>query len=180
MKEELLIVNIQDRILGKGSKTEIHSEKGILHRAITVFIFNKRSELLITKRSDKKRLWPNIWESSCSTHVHKGETYEQSGEKRLQQELGFSCPLKFLFKFKYKAKYKHIGIENEICGLLFGRYNKEILPNSKEIKDYKWISINQLKKNIKDAPKNYAPWLKIALEKYLLKKYKNTLIFKFM
>ena len=68
-----------------------------MHRAITAFVFNDKGEILITKRSSEKKLWPGFWDAACSTHVHDGETYEQSGERRLNDELGFSCKTKIYF-----------------------------------------------------------------------------------
>ncbi len=167
MRKQLLTVNKKDEVIAMGSQRKCHAGVGLLHRALTIFIFDKRNNLLITKRSKNKKLWPEIWETSCSTHVHKGESYIQAGEKRLIKELGFSCELKFLFKFQYQARYKDIGSENEICALLIGRYNGDILLNPQEVMEYKLIVIDKLQKEINKYPKKYAPWFKIALKKYL-------------
>jgi len=163
-KKNLLVVDKKDNILLKETRKKCHTNEGILHRAVTIFIFDDYHNLLITRRSKNKKLWPECWESSCSTHVYEGETYEQAGERRLPEELGFRCKLSSLFKFKYKARYKNIGSENEICVLLVGNYRGKITPNPKEVSDYKWISINKLNQEINK--KIYTPWLRIALRKY--------------
>ena len=174
MEGKGIIVDKKDNVIRREIIEKCHSVKGILHRAITIFIFNKKNQLLITKRSKFKKLWPLIWETSCSAHVHEDETYEQVGEKRLLQELGFFCELKSLLKFKYKSKYKNIGSENEICNLLIGKYNGEIKSNWKEVANWKWISLDNLKKDINKNPEKYAPWLKIAFKKYLEHKKEAT------
>ena len=170
-KEILILVNEKDDMVGKEIREKCHFGDGLLHRAIAIFIFNDKNQLLLTQRSEYKKLWPNFWDASCCTHVYENEDYEKAGERRLPQELGFSCNLKFLFKFQYKAKYKDIGSENEICALLIGKHNNEIKENPKEVMNYKWISINKLKEDINKNQNKYTSWLKIAFNKYL--KYKN-------
>jgi len=164
--EKIRVVDENDNELGLKEKEECHKLNGILHRAITVFIFNNQGHLLITKRSKNKILWPEIWETSCSTHVHENETYGQSAEERIKHELNVSSKLKVHSKFKYSAIFKEIGSENEICALLTGHWNKEIKPNQNEVSEYKWISLDDLKEEIKENPEQFAPWLKIALEEY--------------
>lgn len=170
-KEILILVNEKDNVVGKETREKCHFNNGLLHRAIATFIFNDKNQLLLTQRSEYKKLWSSFWDASCCTHVYENESYEQAGERRLPQELGFLCKLKFLFKFQYQAKYKDVGSENEICALLIGKYNNKIKPYPKEVIDYKWISIDELKKDINKNPNKYTPWLKIAFNKYL--KYKN-------
>ncbi|MEK7657653.1 MAG: isopentenyl-diphosphate delta-isomerase [Patescibacteria group bacterium] len=165
MDEQILIVNKSDEVVGLDTKENCHSGNGILHRAITIFIFNDKNEILLTKRSALKKLWPNFWDTSCSTHIHRDETNEQAGEKRLNEEIGFSCKLKFVLKFQHQANFNNIGSENEICVLLTGDYTGEIKPNVDEVSNYKWIAIEQLKSEINNT--DISPWLKIAFEKYL-------------
>jgi len=165
MESELIVVNSKDEIIGTETKESCHVNDGILHRAITIFIFNHKNEILLTKRSKNKKLWPDYWDTSCSTHVRQGETYEQAGERRLGEELGFTCKLKFIFKFQYQATFQNIGSENEICALLIGKYSGNIDPNSDEISAHKWIGVEQLKNEISD--RNNSPWLKIAFNEYL-------------
>jgi isopentenyl-diphosphate Delta-isomerase len=172
MEEKLLIVDEKDNIIATETREKCHSGDGILHRAITSFVFNDKGQLLITQRSNLKKLWPGSWDTSCSTHVYENETYEKAGERRLPQELGFSCKLKFLLKFQYQVKYKDIGSENEVCALLIGKYNGQITPNPQEVMDYKWIPADKLEEAISKNPEKYTPWLKIALKEYLKKEIK--------
>lgn len=179
------IVNKKDHILGYKPKEKVHKEGGILHRAVTVFVINKKGEILISKRSKNKKLWPLFWETSCSTDVTKEDVslakkqgrdvyrfpYILSAQRRLKEELRIDCAVKFLLKFQYKEKYKSIGAENEICALLIANYNNKIKFNQKEIKDAKFISLRKLGKDIEKEPNKYTPWLKIALEKYQEKSF---------
>ena len=162
---KLIVVNKKDEKIGVEDKLKCHLGKGILHRAFTVFIFNDKDQVLIQKRSKGKLLWPLFWETSCSSHPYEGEDLIKSAEKRLREELGFTCKLKFLDKFYYHSLYKNIGAENEICWLLVGRYNGKVVPDLKEVADWKWINLEDLKQDIKKNPAKYVPWLKIAIKR---------------
>ncbi|MBM3251094.1 MAG: isopentenyl-diphosphate Delta-isomerase [Candidatus Nealsonbacteria bacterium] len=163
---KLILVNKKNRKIGLEEKKKAHLGKGMLHRAFTVFIFNSKKELLIQKRSKNKFLWPLIWETSCSSHLLPEENFITAGKKRLEKELGFICGLKSLGRFQYQADYKNTGAENEICSLLIGRHDGEIKPNKKEVAEYKWVDIKELKKDLRENPGRYAPWLRIALKYY--------------
>ena len=163
--KKIILIDEKDNKIGEEEKIKAHIE-GKLHRALTIFIFNDERKLLITKRANDKMLWSDIWEASCSTHPYENEIYVEAGERRLKEELGISCKLKYLKKFQYKSKYKNIGYENEVCALLVGKFNGEIKPNLKEVSDYNWILIDDLEKAIEKDKENYAPWLKIGLEKF--------------
>lgn len=164
--KKLILANKQDEKIGEEEKLKCHLGEGILHRAFTIFVFNKKGKLLLQQRSENKFLWPGFWETSCSSHPYFGENLVQAAEKRLQEELGFSTQLKIVDKFYYQAKYKDIGSEHEICYLLVGNYDGEIKPNKKEVQDFKWVDLKLLKQDIKSHPIEYAPWLILTLEKF--------------
>jgi isopentenyl-diphosphate Delta-isomerase len=111
-------------------------------------------------------LWPLFWDSSCASHPLEKEDYVASGERRLKQELGFSCSLFFLDKFYYKSKYKKIGIEHEICAILIGTYSGKVKINSEEVMEIKWLNLEKLKEEIKQKPFQFTPWLKKGFKIY--------------
>ena len=166
--KKLLLVNKKDQIIGCETKEKCHQGKGILHRAFSVYLVDEKGRLLIQQRSKFKKLWPLYWANSCCGHPYKGEEYEEAGERRLKEELGFSVFLRFVDKFYYHIHYKNIGSENEICGILAGRYSGEkIQANPKEVADWKFVEIDKLKKDFRKNSDKYAPWFKIGLKKYL-------------
>jgi isopentenyl-diphosphate delta-isomerase len=140
---------------------------GLLHRAFTIFIFSDKKQLLLQRRSGYKLLWPLARESSCSSHPQPNEGYITAGQKRLEKELGFSCPLEMAERFHYKAKYKNnIGTENEVCALLTGNFNDTLTPNTKEVKALKWIDVNSLEIETHPNVDEFAPWLCYAMKYY--------------
>ena len=163
MEEILFVVNKNDEVIGRETREKCHAGNGLLHRAITVFLFNNNGELLITQRSGKKTLWPGGWDTSCSTHVYEGESYEQAGERRLLQELGVSCSLKHILTFQYQVRFNENSSEHEMCALLVGAYDGVVKPNPNEVSDYRWMTLE----TVRTADSSYTPWLTIALQKYL-------------
>lgn len=172
--ENIILVDEQDNEVGLEEKIKCHLQQGILHRAFSVFIFNSKNELLLQKRSSKKMLWPLYWTNTCCSHQKHGEDFQTAGRRRLKEELGFDCLLKFLGKFQYQANYNNIGSENELCYVLSGKYNGQVKVDKNEIAEYKWIDFEELKKDVKKNPDKYTPWFKLELKKFFnLKKYEN-------
>lgn len=162
MAASVITVNHQDQILGEKEKNKAHQTKSILHRGFIVFIKNKKGQILLLKRHPQK-LFGRLWDGCCS-HPRMGETYIQAGERRLKEELGFTCPLKQLGKFYYRALDSHQGAEEEICAVLIGNYHGPIKTNKNEVSALRWLSLKDLKKRIKENPKIFAPWLKKSLK----------------
>ena len=168
MPEYILTVDENDNVIGKEEKVKCHLGDGILHRAFTLMVFNDKNELLITKRSQEKMLWPGFWDGSISSHVHEGETYEDAGKRRLPQELGVeSDDVKFLFKIRYQTPYKDVGSENEIDAALIVKGINEVFPNEREISEYKYVDLKELEEDMKKNPEKYAPWFMMIFEKFI-------------
>ena len=164
---KLVVVSEKGEVIGSEDKLKCHLGQGILHKAFAVFVFNSQNQLLISRRGKEKMLWPLFWENSCSSHPCLGEDLITAAEKRLKEELGFTCKLKYITKFHYQAFYGEVGAENEICSILMGRYDGQITPNSKEVVGWKWIGLGALQAEIEKSPEQYAPWLTIGLKKLL-------------
>ncbi|MBW2984306.1 isopentenyl-diphosphate delta-isomerase [Candidatus Woesearchaeota archaeon] len=171
---ELIVVDKKDNIISFELKDRCHDGDGILHRAFSVFVFNDKKQLLIQQRSRLKRLWPLYWSNTCCSHPRQNEGYKEAAERRLREEIGISCKLKYLFKFRYRATYYDIGSENEICAVLIGRSNDSIILNKEEIANYKWISLKELAEDISQNPEIYTPWFKLEFRK-LISSYRKEL-----
>ena len=166
-KRMLVLVDENDNVTGSETKEKCHDGDGILHRAFSAFIFNSKNQLLIHKRSGLKRLWPLYWTNTCCSHPSINETYEEGGERRVREELGISCPLKFLYKFHYQVPFKDKGSENEMCAVLVGRCDDEPKPDPKEVAEWKFADIDELAKDIENNPDNYTPWFKMEMKRLI-------------
>jgi isopentenyl-diphosphate delta-isomerase len=159
--EKLILVDDQDREIGSDSKSACHSGRGVLHRAFSIFVFNSRDELLLQQRSASKPLWPLYWSNTCCSHPRLGESMEFAVSRRLQQELGFDCPLIYLYKFRYQAQYGEQGGEHEFCSVYCGRYDGPVDANSSEIADWRFIDIKSLNRELETRSDQFTPWFKL-------------------
>ncbi len=159
--EELILVDEQDRAVGYRSKAGCHDREGQLHRAFSVFVFNRQGEVLLQQRAAGKRLWPLYWSNSCCSHPRRGESMEEAVQRRLAQELRITCPLRFLYKFQYQAKYDDNGSENELCHVFLGRTGNDVRPNREEIAAVRFVAPEVLADELERSPGAVTPWFKL-------------------
>jgi len=159
--EQLILVDAADREIGHDSKAACHDGHGILHRAFSLFVFNEGGELLLQQRSRSKRLWPGYWSNSCCSHPRHGEDMAQATQRRLQQEMGMRCALRFLFKFEYQADYGGFGAEHELCWVFVGRTGMPVRANATEVEAWRFVPPEQLDAEIATHPGRFTPWLKL-------------------
>lgn len=103
--------------------------------------------------------------NTCCSHPRPGESVEEAAHRKLQQEMGFDCRLKEVFTFVYKAPFENGLTEYELDHVLIGHYNGDPVPNPKEAEGWKWVSIEELEKDIDNHPERYTPWFKIAIKR---------------
>lgn len=95
--------------------------KGLLHRAFSVFLFNSKNELLLQQRATEKITFPDMWTNTCCSHPLgiPGETgveleesvagVKRAAQRKLDHELGIKTAqvpfedFKFLTRIHYKA-----------------------------------------------------------------------------
>ena len=162
--QKVILVNRNNRKIGSEEKIKAHKE-GLLHRAFSIFIFNAKGELLLQQRSKNKYHSGCLWSNTVCSHPMIGESYNQAIHRRMREEVGFDCKLKRITSFIYRAELEAGLVENEHDTIFIGEYNGIIKPNPEEVMDHRWVSLSVLKKAIKESPKKYSSWLKIALDK---------------
>ncbi len=81
------VVNEKDEVIGQERREVVHRQD-LLHRAIHAFIFNKRGEVFLQKRSRLKDTHPGAWDSSAAGHLDSGEDYERCAVRELEEEAG--------------------------------------------------------------------------------------------
>lgn len=164
MKEEqVVLVNEKDEVLGYMGKREAH-EKGLLHRAISVIIYNSNGEQLVQQRALSKYHWAGIWSNTCCSHPRKNETYLQAAERRLFEELGIKTELHEAFHFIYRANDEQSGLtEHELDHVFIGTYNEMFQINRDEVQAARWMSNAEIEAEIESKPDSFSFWYKIIL-----------------
>lgn len=165
MEEKVILVNEKDEPIGLMGKLEAH-EKAMLHRAFSVFILNDKKEMMLQQRAAHKYHSPLLWTNTCCSHQREGEDNLTAGARRLFEEMGMKTPLSELFHFIYKAPFDNGLTEHELDHVMIGYSNENPMINEDEVADWKWMSIENVKKDMIDNPTIYTVWFKIIFDKF--------------
>lgn len=165
MKEpEVILVNESDQQIGLMPKMEVH-QKGLLHRAFSVFIFDTDGKMLLQQRSSEKYHGAHLWTNACCSHPYPTENVEQAAQRRLNEELGFVTELHEIFSFTYRAEVENNLIEHEYDHVFAGEYENEIQPNPHEVMNFRFEAMQKIKEDIYLHPEKFTSWFKIAFPK---------------
>lgn len=164
-EENVILVNQNDEQIGLMPKLEAH-EKAVLHRAFSVFVLNNKNEIMLQQRAHHKYHSPLLWTNTCCSHQREGETNLQAGNRRLFEEMGFNTNLKELFHFIYKAPFDNGLTEHELDHVMVGYYNDEPIINTEEVESWKWMDIEEVRKDMLENPEIYTVWFKIIFDEF--------------
>lgn len=161
---EVILVNEEDEEIGTMDKLQAHQE-GVLHRAFSIFIFNSQGELLLQQRALGKYHSGGLWTNTCCSHPSPGESLEQATQRRLPEEMGFSCNLNHTFHFIYKANLDKQLVEHELDHVFIGTSDITPQPNPSEVCAYKYVSKDDIRQELSKFPENYTEWFKICFQR---------------
>lgn len=170
MVEQIILVDASDRPVGVAEKMLVH-EQGLLHRAFSIFVLNSQGQLLLQKRAAAKYHSGGLWTNTCCSHPRPNEAIATAANRRLQEEMGFTCPLTEIFSFTYYAALDRGLIEHEYDHVLLGKFDGMPILNSVEAEAWKWIELDKLKSDLANSPELYTSWLKVCFDKFL--EYQN-------
>ncbi len=164
MKEpQVVLVDINDNELGFMGKMEAH-RKALLHRAISVFIFNSNGEWLIQQRAADKYHSGGLWTNTCCSHPLPGESNIDAANRCLIEEIGVDCILSEIFSFIYNEELDNELTEHELDHVFYGYSDQLPLINSNEVMNYRYINYSDLKNEILRNPDQYTVWFKKVFE----------------
>ena len=100
--EQVILVDQNDSVIGTMEKMEAH-QKGLLHRAFSVLLFNNDGKMLLQKRASHKYHSAGLWTNTCCSHPQPDERIEEAASRRLREEMGIVAQPAFAYKFIYKT-----------------------------------------------------------------------------
>lgn len=156
-----------DGVLFPVGKMEAH-RYGILHQAVSVFVFSG-DELLLQQRAVGKYHCGSQWANSCCTHPHWGESGQAAADRRLREELGVSVHLTRARVITYAARVTDGLLEHERVEVFQGMVDKlslRVEPDPDEVQNVRWMSLAALREEARDSPQQFTPWLRIYLARW--------------
>ena len=161
--EFVVLVNENDEDIGLMEKMEAH-EKGVLHRAFSIFLFNSDGEMLLQQRAHSKYHSPGLWTNTCCSHPRHNESLAQATNRRLLEEMGMKCEMEEQFHFIYKADVGQGLTEHELDHVFVGITNDTPSINPTEVESWKYASMESVRDDMNQHPENYTVWFRIAFD----------------
>lgn len=152
--------------VGDSDKMEAH-RKGLIHRAVSVFLFDSSGRLLLQRRAQGKYHSGGLWANTCCTHPYPKETAVLTAHRRLKEEMGISCKLKEIFAFTYRAKVDNGLTEHERDHVFIGRHDGDPTPDKSEVQDWKWMPAEEVLVDMETCPEAYAYWFKACAKRVI-------------
>lgn len=174
LENQVILVDENDREIGRMEKLEAH-EKGLLHRAFSVLIFNANNELLLQRRAFGKYHSEGLWTNTCCSHPFPNESVLEAANRRLKEEMGMATDLEEKFHFIYKAELDKGLTEYELDHVLIGHSDETPHLNLEEASAFKWLSLETIREEMQTQPNTYTEWFKILINEHF-SKIQNTIL----
>lgn len=158
---EVILVDEHDNPVGTAEKMKAHKE-GLLHRAFSIFIFNRKGEMLLQQRAQDKYHSGSLWTNACCSHPMPGEDTAAAAKRRLQEELGFSTAIEKEFDFVYKTEFDNGLTEHEFDHVFTGIYEGPVHFNTAEVMDTCYKSVSDISASLLSHPQKYTTWFHLA------------------
>ena len=92
------------------------------------------------------------------------ELLYDAANRRLMEEMGMKADLDYCFAFIYKALFDNGWVEHEYDHVFKGVTDALPQPDKEEVSDWKYISLDELKKDVKACPEHYTVWFRLILD----------------
>lgn len=150
-----------DRVLGLATRAEIH-RKGLMHRAVHIFVFNPAGEIYVQRRSALKDRHPLKLDSSAAGHVDPGESYQRAAVRELDEELSFREPLEEVLRIP-----ACLDTDNEHVVLYRAFTRESPIPNAYEIHSGYFMGPESLTNLMEEDPGDFVPAFVLLWKQYL-------------
>lgn len=154
---EVILVDRHDRPTGRMEKLEVH-QKGLLHRAITVYVFNSRHQLLLQQRAAGKYHCGGLWSNTTCGHPFPEELTQHAAERRLREEMGMQLKLHPVFELSYNLPMGNGLTEHEYGHVFFAFSDTTPQPNPEEADGWRYASLETIQQEMSENPDQFTPW----------------------
>jgi isopentenyl-diphosphate delta-isomerase len=160
--EQVILVDEKDNAVGTLEKMEAH-QKGLLHRAFSLLIYNSKGEMLLQKRALNKYHSGGLWSNACCSHPRPEESMSDAIQRKLLQEMGITVDTHYSHKFIYRATFGKLT-EYECDHIYTGTFDGVPQFNAEEVADWRYMSVNELLLDIDHHPERYSFWFKLIMK----------------
>lgn len=156
------VCDVADNVIAQAPRGEVHA-RGLLHRAVHIFVFNLRGEFLVQRRSATKDEFPLRITSSASGHVAAGEGYDETAVRELEEELGLRGEPEYLAAFPASP-----DTANEHTRLYRVVTDQPPTPDPNEIASLEFASVESVRQRIAADPDDFTPPFRLLFAWYTM------------
>ncbi|EEH18413.1 isopentenyl-diphosphate delta-isomerase [Paracoccidioides brasiliensis Pb03] len=189
MDEVCIVLDENDQPIGSASKKTCHLksniDRGLLHRAFSVFLFDSNKRLLLQQRASEKITFPDMWTNTCCSHPLSisGETgvkfeaavqgVKRAAQRKLNHELGIKAEQVPLEKFEFLTRIHYLAPsdgkwgEHEIDYILFIQADVDLDVRPNEVRDTRYVTAEELKQMFQEPELKFTPWFKLICNSLL-------------
>jgi len=157
---KIVIVDENDEVIGSKERSELDNQKDIF-RSSCLWIKNSKGEILIAQRGLDKDKDPGMWGPAAAGTVEEGETYDSNLVKEAEEELGLKD-----IKVKKGPKKLVVGLRKQFCQyymLTMDKDAEDFKIQKEEVEQVKWISKEDLTREVSENPGNFVQSMKDVL-----------------
>ncbi len=154
---EVILVDQQDRPVGSMEKLEVH-QKGLLHRAVTIYLFNSQHQLLLQQRASDKYHCGSLWSNTTCGHPYPDESSLDAAHRRLFEEMGIRTTLTPVFELSYNLPLSNGMTEHEYGHVFFAIDDRLPQPDPQEAEGWRYASLAEIAREMADYPQRFTPW----------------------
>jgi isopentenyl-diphosphate delta-isomerase len=158
---DVVLVDADGRPTGTAPKLAAHRD-GVLHAAVSVFVFNTRGELLLQRRASGKYHSGGLWTNTACSHPRAGEAARDAAARALQEEMGIRCSLEPRGAFTYRAAVGDGLVEHERDELFVGRCDDRPVPDPAEVAEVRWLAPHAVDAELRAHPERFTAWFPLA------------------
>lgn len=163
--EQVVLVDEQNNPIGVADKDTVHTTTTPLHRAFSLFLFNSKGQVLLTRRATTKKTFPGVWTNTVCGHLSPEEDVVTAAVRRLAQELGITgVSVQEVAPYRYRFADKNGVVENEICPITVSYFDGDPHPHPGEVDEWKWMDWELFLADIRNNPEPYSPWCREEAE----------------
>ncbi len=156
-KEYVILVNTKDEQVGIEEKLRAH-QRGVLHRAFSVFVVNSNGSILLQRRAATKYHSAGLWTNTACGHPRPGEEIAAAAARRLREEMGVACDLREVSAFTYRTAVSQELTEHEFDHVLIGEWSGSPAPNPDEVEDWRWRAPSDIERDLATDSSQYTAW----------------------
>jgi len=163
IETKIIVVDEDDKIIGYKYRNTLGKED--FYRVSALWITNSNGEILLARRHHTKSHHPRKWGPAVAGTVDEGETYEKNIIKEAEEELGLkNIKVELGPKTKTDDEFHHF---TQWYTAKVDKNISEFKIQEDEVEEIKWISQDELKKELKEHPEEFTPTAEKYFELFL-------------